>query len=104
MMLMALASPIPLNLHKSFTVSLESVFQLLPTELRILLASSTADSFREPLPMMMARSSESDKARCPFISSFSRGRSSSAQFLIDFCSYDIGAVLKVFRLKLRNYV
>ena len=79
----AFASPIPFTDCKSFNDNFPSSFRLLLPNLRISLASSSADLSLCPLIIKIARSSESLKPAAPFDISFSLGRSSMAQFLIE---------------------
>ena len=79
-MVMALASPMPLNFLRSLIVSLASRLRLLSTELSICLPRSTAEQDADPLPRRMPINSALERADRPFNSSFSRGLSSSAHF------------------------
>src|SRR5690606_6235313 len=83
MMVIALASPIPLNFLSLVKDNLLNSFKLELTACKILLHKSTADSSRVPEPMRIANSSASDKAACPLSIIFSRGLSSSAHCLIE---------------------
>ena len=79
---MAFASPMPLYSHSSRIDFLPSVFRLLLQSFSTCLISSTAVSFVEPEPMRMASSSALLSACAPFCISFSRGRSSSAHWVM----------------------
>ncbi len=81
-MLIALASPIPLNCFKSEIESFPNLFKSFLMELKIRFESSTAVSFLLPELINMAINSASDSAPLPFESNFSRGLSSSAHALI----------------------
>ena len=75
-MVMALAGPTPLNLHKSLMLILPSAFKLSSQLCMTRCIRATAFSSLVPEPMRMARSSAVDNAPGPFASNFSRGRSS----------------------------
>ena len=79
---MALASPIPLNCMSWDTDIFPNVFKLFSEEAKMRWHNCTALSFREPEPIKIASNSESDKVDLPFRRNFSRGRSSSAHWLI----------------------
>ena len=70
---------------------------LLSTDFKILLAKSTADSCRFPELIKMAISSALLKEDFPLSSNFSRGLSSSFQFLIEkgFSEYFFIALVKI---------
>jgi len=75
----ALASPIPLNFKRSLIDNLPIAKRSLFTEAKTRLDKSTADSFLDPEPIIMASNSALVSAALPFTKSFSLGRSSSAQ-------------------------
>jgi hypothetical protein len=62
---MALASPMPLNLQSSTTVSFASAFKSLLQECKIRLLNSTAVSVVEPEPIKIAINSASVKVLLP---------------------------------------
>jgi hypothetical protein len=80
---MAFASPIPLNFMRSATVSLANSARSPFTVASIFLAKSTAESSMDPVPIKMAKSSESDNDAAPLRANFDLGWSSSAQDLIE---------------------
>ena len=81
-MVIAFASPTPLYRQRSRMVSFPKVFRLLLQSARICLISVTASSFVDPEPTSMANNSASVSADGPSRMSFSRGRSSSAHWLM----------------------
>ena len=82
MTVILLAGPKPLNREKSRTSHLASRLRSLPQVASTRCISVTAVSSVLPEPMRMASSSASLKASVPFCIIFSRGRSSSAHWLI----------------------
>ncbi|MNG16483.1 hypothetical protein D3C84_1004030 [compost metagenome] len=77
----ALASPIPLKFINCEMDIFPKTFKLSALA-KILLLKSTADSFRLPEPIKIAINSASLKAFLPLSINFSRGRSSSDQFVM----------------------
>ena len=71
-------------------VSFPKVFRLLLQSARICLISVTASSFVDPEPTSMANNSASVSADGPSRMSFSRGRSSSAHWLMFSLSMFLG--------------
>src|SRR3989338_1719923 len=76
-----LAPPKPLNPFQS-RLSVCAIFRKVPNFFKTLRARSRALVPRVPVRRRIARSSELLKAPAPFLSNFSRGRSSSGQLLI----------------------
>ena len=81
-MLTALASPMPLYSHSWCMDRFPRVLRLLLQSLSSRFISSTAVSRVLPEPMRMASSSALERASAPSDMSFSRGRSSSAHWLM----------------------
>ena len=82
MMLMLLAGPSPLKRAKSRTCHLPRRCRLLPASASTRCIRATALSSVLPEPIRMASSSASVRASAPFCIIFSRGRSSSAHWLM----------------------
>ena len=78
----AFASPIPLKAINCEIDSFPKAFKLVSTLAKIRLLKPTADSFLLPEPIKIAINSASLKTLLPFNISFSRGLSSSDQFVI----------------------
>jgi hypothetical protein len=91
-MVIALASPIPLNCINCDKLSLPNAFKFWLTLANIRLLKSTAVSFLLPDPIKIAINSASLKAFLPLSINFSRGLSSSDQLLMGKGAFSIGVI------------